>query len=169
MMKNIFILLLFVVVAMVSCKKSSYDPGTTKSPKASNGWWVTYSVGGSPIAGPVFFSTYNTSADKADSMWIDDLKNFWTFKGKVALNYSALTFSNPVSVNGYYADTAIIANGKIIPKGGHSKSGVATDSLYMEIQFSDENTGAPDFIPTPYQTTFQISGTARTGFIEDDY
>lgn len=162
-----FSLVFSIIIALGACKKSSYDPGTTKSPKASNGWWVTYSKGGTPIYGPVFFSTYNTSADKADSMWIDDLGNFTGFKGKVALNYKALTFSNPVMVNVSGADTLIVANGKIIPKGGHSKSGVATDSLYMEIQISDD-TDANGY-PDPYGTTYQISGTARTGFIEDDY
>lgn len=156
-----FILFTVVVYSLSSCKKSSYDPGTTKSPKASNGWWVTYSVGGSPIFGPVFFSTYNASADKADSMWIDDLQKFWTFKGKVALNYSALTFSNGLSENGYYSSEAKIANGKILPLAGHSRSGVKTDSIYMEIQFSDDSPS--------YGTTYQISGTARTGFIQDDY
>jgi hypothetical protein len=161
MMKNIFLLLLFIVVTIASCKKDNYDPGTTKSPNASNGWWVTYSIDGTPIYGPVFFSTYNTAADKADSMWIDDLENFWQFRGKVALNYSALTFSSDLSENDYYSSEAKIANGKILPKGGHSKSGVATDSIYMEIQFSDDSPA--------YGTTYQISGTARTGFIEDDY
>lgn len=156
-----YAVLFSIIIGIGACKKSSFDPGTTKSPNASNGWWVTYSVGGSPIYGPVFFSTYNTSADKADSMWIDDLEHFWQFKGKVALDYKALTFSNPSCQNEYYTSDAKIANGKILTKGGHSKSGVVTDSIYFEIQFSDDT--------TPYGTTYQVSGTARTGFIEDDY
>ena len=159
-MKNITILLLVVSVGVISCKKSSYDPGTTKTPKTSNGWWVTYSVDGAQIYGPVFFSTYNT-ASSADSMWIDDLKNFWQFKGKVALNYSSLTFSNDLSENAYYSSDAKIANGKILLKAGHSKTGVITDSIYLEIQFSDD--------ATPYGTTYVVQGTARTGFIDDDY
>ena len=55
MMKKIFRYCCFLIImALASCKKSSYDPGTTKSPNASNGWWVTYSIGGTPIYGSGF-------------------------------------------------------------------------------------------------------------------
>lgn len=162
MTKNITILLLlFAVTVTLSCKKSSFDPGKTAAVNASNGWWVTYSVNGAPYYGPVFFSTYNVSANTTDSLWIDDLEQFWQFKGKVALDYTNLTFSNPSCINEYYSSDAKVANGKIMPKAGHSKSGVVTDSIYFEIQFSDDSPA--------YGTTFQVSGTARTGFIEDDY
>lgn len=166
-MKIIFGLLLFIAAGIASCKKSSYNPGGTETPNASNGWWVNYYIDGNPLFGhPVFFSTYNTSQSK-DSMWVDDLHNFWTFKGKVKLDYSNLTFNSGLSQNVYYDDTARISNGKILPRAGHSKTGVATDSIYLEIQFSDETD--PGGNPTPYATTFVMSGTARTGFVEDDY
>ncbi len=128
----------------------------------SNGWWVNYSLGGTAqLPKPVFYSTYNTAANTTDSMWIDDLGLFWDFKGTVAIDYKSLTFSNPMCINTYYVDTAKVANGKVLLKAGHSKTGVATDSIYFEIQFSDDS-------PT-YGNTYIVSGTARTGIIADDY
>ena len=53
-------------------------------------------------------------------------------------------------------DTARIANGKILPKGGHSKTGVATDSIYMEIQFSDET--IPEETPRRMEPLYQSAG-----------
>ena len=167
-MRN-FLKVLLVIITLAlgisSCQKS-LDPGATTTPKASNGWWVTYSSGGSALTNYVFFNTYSTAENKTDSMFVDDLgQGFWDFNGKVALNYSALTFSNPYLVNTAYGnnDTINIFNGKILPKAGHSKTGVVTDSLYFEFTWSD------DPYSGPYADTIVVSGTARTGFINDDY
>jgi hypothetical protein len=160
---SIFLVLFALGYMFSSCTKT-FDPGTTATPKTSNGWWVTwYDTDGNQYTNPTFFSTYNTSENKTDSMWIDDLENFWQFKGKVALDYTNMTFASTLSENQYYPSEAKIMNGKIIPKGGHSKTGVVTDSIYFEIQFSDDGS------PEGYGTTFYATGTARTGFIDDNY
>lgn len=101
-MRKIAILFLtFFVLVSTSCSKKDFDPGTTNQPNSSNGWWVTLGLtDGTVLTDHYFFSTYNDAADNKDSMWIDDIE-FWPFKGKVALNYSALTFSNPMSLNVY--------------------------------------------------------------------
>ena len=104
-----------------------------------------------------FLNTYNTSAND-DSIWVDDLLNSWQFKCKAAINYQNLTFSTTNATNEYYPITVNITNGKILLKSGTSKSGVKTDSIYMQVNFSDDAAN-----------TYVISGTARTGFIEDDY
>ena len=158
-MKKINILLILIVlVAAVSCKKT-YTPGNTVAVKAANGWWVTFTQGGVDVysLGHFFLSTYNTSAGD-DSLWIDDLGNSWNFKCKAKIDYNTLLFSTTNAQNEYYNITVNIANGKILPKGGHSRSGNITDSIYFESNFSDDPTN-----------TYVISGTARTGFIEDDY
>jgi hypothetical protein len=157
-----------LTMSMVSCKRTLPDNGKTAVVNMANGWWVTYSVQGTPLlATPVFFSTYNTSENTTDSLWIDDLGNFWDFKGKVASDYTHLTFSNNACVNTYYDDTAQIANGKILLKAGHSRTGVLTDSIYFEIKFSDDEDANGN--PAPYLNTYVVSGTARTGIIADDY
>jgi hypothetical protein len=151
-----------VLLVSVSCQKS-LDPGTTNSPKIANGWWVTFTQGGNDIygLGTFFLDTYNTSANNNDSMWVDDLGHSWNFKCKVASNYSALTFATPASPNDYNGDstTVTITGGKVLLKAGTTKGGNKSDSLYMQVKFSDDPSGA----------TYVISGTARTGFDEDDY
>jgi hypothetical protein len=163
MMKKIIGLFFFLSIIAAACKKGTFDPGATATPKASNGWWVALALGGSPLQSPVLFSTYNT-ANSPDSMWLDDLKNGYGFKCTTHLDYKALTFSVTGSTNAYYVGTPAfpatvnIYNGKILPKAGHSLAGNITDSIYMQAVFSDDPTD-----------TFTIAGTARTGLIEDDY
>jgi hypothetical protein len=162
MRKILILLCLPTVVLLDGCKKTLPSNGGTAVQNMSNGWWVNYYVGGvAQLPKPVFYETYNTASNTSDSMWINDLGLFWNFKGVVVVNYKALTFSNSLSINAYYADTAKIANGKILPKAGHSKAGNITDSIYLEIQFSDDSPA--------YGNTYIVRGTARTGFIEDDY
>jgi hypothetical protein len=154
-------LFIIVIVCMFSCQKS-FDPGTTVANKIANGWWVTFTQGGSDIygLGTFFFSIYNTSQN-GDSIWIDDLKHSWVFKCRAVADYKALTFSATASPNDRNGDTTTvtITNGIVLPKAGRSRAGNITDSLYMQISFSDDPSGF----------TYVISGTARTGFIEDDY
>ncbi|HMG66063.1 MAG TPA: lipid-binding protein [Chitinophagaceae bacterium] len=158
-MKKINIaLILIVFLGAVSCKKT-LTPGNTAGVKAANGWWVTFTQNGSDVfgLGTFFLNTYNTS-EGDDSLWVDDLGNSWDFKCKAKVDYSNLTFSTPNSQNQYYDIQVTLADGKILSKAGRSKSGNSTDSIYFKATFSDDPTD-----------TFIISGTARTGFIEDDY
>jgi hypothetical protein len=167
---------------------ASTQYGNTATEKMSNNWWVNVSLPGvgnlTPI--PIFFQTYNSVENTTDSIWLDDFKNLGTaftvgfpyslgtgpdslaglgvdFKCKVAINYSALTFSTANSVN-YYGDTATtlvtIIGGKILPKAGHSLSGNVVDSIYFQATFSNA--------PNP-ANTFTIAGVARTEFNADDY
>lgn len=147
-----------MIILTMSCQKTFVN-GTTKATKAASGWWITFTQDGTDVfkIGTKFLNTYNTSAND-DSIWVDDLLNTWQFKCKAAINYQNLTFSTTNSANEYYPITVNIAKGKIMTKAGTSKSGVKTDSIYMEVNFSDDPSN-----------TYVISGTARTGFIEDDY
>lgn len=157
------------VIIFNGCSKTSPSvypnlKGGTATVKMSNGWWINVSIMGQPgnlLSKPVFFQTYNASSNVSDSLWIDDLGNFWDFKVLATSDYSNLTFKGSGLINTYYSDTVNINNGKILLKAGHSKSGNITDSIYMEVQFSDDQPA--------YGNTYIITGTARTGFIEDDY
>jgi hypothetical protein len=165
MKKIIGVSFIAVVVCLTSCKKD-FDPGTTNEQKTSNNWWVTVQVDGVDLIGTsVLLDTYNTTNDK-DSIWVDDLQNIWPFKCKAQVDLSNSTFQTKGSENQYYDMTVKLDNGKILSKAGHSKSGVITDSIYMEAHFSDANDVIPGY---NYQTTFVIAGVARTGLVEDDY
>jgi hypothetical protein len=157
MRKISFMIGLGVLLFSMSCKRTLPDYGGTSAQKMANGWWVALYAGGSALQDPVFFSTYNTSENK-DSIWLDDLTLGYQFKCKAKADFKNLTFSTTGSQNMTYNITVQIMNGKVLPKAGHSRSGVATDSLYMQAIFSDDPT-----------TTYEIKGTARTGLVEDDY
>ncbi|HEY2722655.1 MAG TPA: lipid-binding protein, partial [Chitinophagaceae bacterium] len=152
------LLFLIITIVTVSCKKD-FKPGNTAAVKAANGWWVTFKLGGTDVygLGTFFLNTYNTSAND-DSLWVDDLENSWEFKCKAKIDYSNLTFATTNAQNQYYNITVNFTDGKILTKAGRSKSGLATDSIYFKANFSDD----PSDI-------YEISGTARTGLIEDDY
>ena len=122
-MRKIIFSVFIITIFSLSCQKS-YEPGTTVAPKAASGWWVTFTQGGVDVfgAGTFFFNTYNTAAND-DSLWVDDLQHSWQFKCKSKIDYTNLTFSATNSPNEYYPITVNIANGKILPKAGTSKSG----------------------------------------------
>jgi len=154
------LLLLLLVVVIASCKRTLPNYGSTAVVKMANNWWVTaYATNyGYLTSTPAFFTTYNGSSNAADSLWLDDLKNGYGFKTEVVANYTNLTFSSTKSPNLDQGDSVTVFNGKVLPKAGHSKTGVVTDSLYFQALFSDDP-----------GDTLTISGTARTGFILDDY
>ena len=155
MHKTIFLFLIVIALGSITaCKRTLPDFGHTAVEKMANNWWVT--VDGS--AGHYYFATYNASSNSADSLWIDDINATIGLKALTVANYAKLTFSATLAPNQDQADSVSVFNGKVITLGGHSKSGVATDSLYLQVVFSDD----------PGDTT-TIAGTARTGLIEDDY
>ncbi|MFI5185309.1 MAG: lipid-binding protein [Chitinophagales bacterium] len=158
MRKKLFAIFIVLTILSISCKKD-LKPADTAAVKAANGWWVTFKLGGADVygLGTFFFDTYNTSAND-DSLWVDDLGHSWQFKCKTKIDYNSLTFSTANAQNQYYNITVNIADGKILPKAGRSRSGNPTDSIYFKATFSDDPSN-----------TYEISGTARTGFIEDDY
>lgn len=157
-----------LVLTSACDKRNLPDKGATYAEKVSNEWWVTVT----PQLGPnndVFkISTYNTSMNQ-DSIFIDDLENIWPFKCKAKIDLANMTFTTntqslyDIKVPGsspaqYYRPTVTIANGKILPNAAKSLSGNTTDSIYMEIEFSDDP-----------GTKYVIAGSARTRFSEDEY
>jgi hypothetical protein len=123
---------------------------------------VTLATGGAVQYGGahLLISTYNTSQNVSDSIWVDDLGNVWNFKIKVLADPKSLTFLTTDSAQNEYYDIRVkISNGKIIPHGGKGyTSGSIVDSIYMEAVFSDDPTN-----------TYVISGVARSRWAQDDY
>lgn len=160
-MNRIYKYAVIILLFSVSCTKKLEDPGATATVTMSNEWWVTLALpdGTDLLGGHVLFSTYNTSQNVADSLWLDDLEHAYDFKCKVLANPTNLTFATDSSQNEYYDIRVHIENGKIIPNGGKGYStGYIVDSIYMEAKFSDDPT-----------TTYIISGVARSRWAQDDY
>jgi len=159
-MNRIFRISAIIMLFSMSCTKKLENPGATNTVAMSNEWWVTLTLGGNDLLGThVLFSTYNTSQNVADSLWLDDLGKGYDFKCKVLANPKSLTFTTDSSQNLYYDIRVHIANGKIIPNGGMGKStGSIVDSIYMEASFGDDP-----------GDTYIISGVARSRWAQDDY
>jgi Lipid-binding putative hydrolase len=166
-MKKVFLIMGLGVLIFTSCQKVK-DAGATSAVKVANEWWATLDSVGIPDyfgIGHIRIATYNTSEDNG-SIWVDDYKNGYGFQVQAAVDYSNLTFtSTPLAANNYFVSgsttfpqTAHLTEGKIFPKLGHSRSGNVVDSIHFKIEFSDN----PGFI-------FEMNGTERTRFPEDDY
>jgi hypothetical protein len=164
-MKKVFIIVTAIFV-FTSCKKNNLpDPGTTSTQSLANQWWVTYTVNGVDVlgVGHVQIATYNSSANN-NELWVDDLGNGASghrFKVKTVADLNTLTFSATNAANQSYStgstnpQTVTITNGKVLLNAAHSRTGIVTDSIYMQA-----NMGG---------TTYTISGYARTRWAEDDF
>jgi hypothetical protein len=152
-----------------SCTKSQ-NYGGTATEKVSNGWWaLAYSSVNGPITPAsaastgdnyIFFTTYNTSGNTPDSVWVDDLGYIgapYDVKAEIGVNLSTYTLSSSGTVN-LYDSSVTWASGKVFPKGGLSRTGVVTDSIHIQFLLA----GDPG-------DTLTIQGVARTGFDGDDW
>ena len=156
-----------LLASLASCQKKMEEPGGTGAEKLANEWWVTLTQNGADVydLGHFKIATYNPSTGN-DSLWIDDLKNGYGFKTKVAADWNGSTFSNPAATNLYFnpaspasfPQTVTIGGGKVLAGAGRSRSGNVTDSIYMTVEFSDDP-----------GTQYVLSGHARTNFAEDEY
>ncbi|RYZ16663.1 MAG: hypothetical protein EOO16_25435, partial [Chitinophagaceae bacterium] len=159
-------LALVLLAALASCQKKMEEPGGTGAEKLANEWWVTLTQNGADVydLGHFKITTYNP-ATGTDSLWIDDDKNGYGFKTKVAADWNASTFGsaasnlyfNPASPASF-PQTVTIVGGKVLAAAGRSRTGNVTDSICMTVEFSDDP-----------GTQFVLSGHARTMFAEDEY
>jgi hypothetical protein len=154
---NIYVVLaLMLVLGFESCKKD-YKAGGTATEQLAGEWVVTTVGSDGSASKPYALSTYNTAANRPDSMWVDDGNNYYGLKARVGCSVSNLTFS----VNGadelYYGVKVTITGGKIMKNAAIAPSSKdKTDSIYFKAVF----TGDP--------TTYTYSGYKRTGFAGDD-
>lgn len=161
--KNIFQLIFLLVFSLttVSCDEGGDPaPGATKVVNMAGDWYVQTYVGESLVLDYSLISTYNTADDNGQEMWVDDHQNIWWFKATVPVDVKAQTFSGsdlPSSVDDYDI-TVNISNGKIIDDIATSTGGNKTDSIYMDIEFSDDP-----------GTIYTLKGYRRTGFLEDEH
>lgn len=166
--------LAFILCAglLFSCEKDEPEVQYTATYPVSGEWWVTNKVETSPGVFEDVYSlghtpllTSNTAANTANEIWISDEGNFWNYKIKAGVQIDNRTFSVLNAVNTTldnegepYNIKVTITDGKVIEKGGLSRSKVQTDSIYFRATFEDD----PGVI-------YHVSGHRRTGFLEDEF
>lgn len=155
----LFTSIIAVSVLIISCSKEP-DVENTATVKMAGDWWVETFEDGAQWDHFQRIYTYNTSDPNSSQIWVDDQKHIWPFKGKFDVDYSNLSFKAQTGIPNLSlaGKTMDLIEGKVISKGGHSKTGVVVDSIYMKLRFSDEPTH-----------TYELKGHQRTGFFEDEY
>lgn len=173
-MKNfkIYVLLFFLGLSIVSCKKD--EIGGTNGEKTAGEWYVTLvavDAEGNVVyeddelfgIGHFHLDTYNTSTDNPNEMWIDDNENFWETKGKISVDPNALTFSGTDVQNEYYDSKFTVANGKILLGAATTPSGMPADSIVFNLNFSDD-----DYPEDLGFSSYRVAGFRYTGFEADE-
>lgn len=164
-MKNIKYIQLFLLLTVgfffVSCDEGGDpDPGKTEVVDMAGDWYVQTYLGDQLALDWSLISTYNTSTNDGEFMWVDDHQNIWWFKVKTPVNVETQTFSGTAlasNVDGYEITVDII-NGIIEEGAATTSGGNTTDKISMDVIFSDD----PDNVYT-------LEGYRRTGFLEDEH
>ena len=151
------ILAFLLVVSLGSCRK---DPvvGGTATEALSGTWWVK--TNGSDNSKSSFYQldTYNTAANVATEMWINDGNRYYGLKSKIKCDVNSLTFSATNVDELYYAVKVTITEGKILKLAATAPgSKDKVDSIYFKAVFTGD------------ATIYTYSGYKRTGFASDDH
>lgn len=153
----ICILVLFGAVISSCDKKAEFEQINSQVMEASGEWWIKFSKAGYET-GYLKVLTFNTASDDGKEIWISDEGNWKNMKFKCPVDILSLTFAGTNLTNTSSTNKIIIKNGKIVEDGGLSTSGVVTDSITFEIEFSNE----PGVV-------YKAVGTRKTGFLEDEH
>lgn len=172
MKKNIFYLLLILLLFAACDEKEDWEQINSSTMEVSGEYWVHYDhteYGADPFGvGYTKLIISNTANDDGKEIWISDEGNFWDYKVKIPTNVETLTFGGeqevPSIVEGYEIGVKIM-NGKIIENAVNNlASGVSADSIYFEVWFEDleDATGIAN-------DKLIVSGFRKTGFLEDEH
>ena len=136
------ILFVFTLIIAISCEKAdkwkdfqTFDPANLP---ITGQYHVSWYLNGAVQGKPTILSLY--ASPNKDGVWVDDNKEFWSFKVKA--NFNGNTFSITKGVELLYDDSTTIKNGA-----------VTNDSIYMEVEWvSDAG------------NTYVCRGKRQTGF-----
>lgn len=141
-MKKIIIIFALISFFIISCEKDYEKQYATTYP-ISGDWYTSFNYLGDSY-GPYVLSIYNTSFGGADTVWVSDNGNFWTFKVKAKANVANKTFSIVDGIDLENDDTTQIMNGRILNSNN--------DSIHFLLMFAS----SPG-------DTIVVSGHRKTG------
>lgn len=165
----IFAIAAFAALSFASCEK--IGPGMTETVDMAGQWYVQVDgvQGGSTEGlediygmGRFIIITCNTAANIPTEMIVNDLASFWDFSVKVQCDPDAKTFSVTDGENLSYESKVSITDGKIVPNGTMTPSGMPADYIEFYVVFDDD-----DYVPD-YYDKLKFSGWRYTGFVNDD-
>lgn len=162
-LNKLIITSLALIIVAFSCTKKE-EVGSTSTVGMAGEWFIEYfdtTDISTPLDHHSKIITYNTSANDGKQIWVDD-PNFWPFKAKMNVDISKLAFTamdSTFDVVASKTNRIRVIGGKVLPKMGKSKSGNIVDSIYLKVEFLDDDPGV----------IYEIRGHQRTGFFEDEY
>ena len=184
-MKKIFTLALALVsLALMSCQK---DPiGGTAVQDASGQWYVKRYVAFTDGSvqdlfgeagyqdAPYLLLTYNTAADKADELFIDDLNEYYysrwemflDFKVKAKVDLKTLKFSATGAEN-LYEEAPVDIEGQILKDVSKTAGGAPRDSIWMKVRHQGDTFIEEGFEMEGFEY-YLITGVRYTGFEADE-
>lgn len=164
-MKRLIYLAVFMMALFVSsCTKD--EIGGTATQSLAGEWYVQANVvkaDGTVMQDPYGLgrfkiNTYNTAANSADTLWINDNNNFWKFSVKCGCDLKNSTFAikdaanhsgDPITIN--------VTNGKVLTMAGKQNNGAKADSITMDIEYSDDP-----------GTIYRLEGVRYSGLTENN-
>ncbi|MEZ3578326.1 MAG: hypothetical protein K1W01_12615 [Muribaculaceae bacterium] len=163
-----YILALLLGMAATSCSKDEIPMTSTVA--LAGEWMVEGYFGDEQLTDPFMILTYNTNDDDGTRMWIMDTSPannpaWWSpiTQVEVDCNVSTLAFGSTkteVNINPIDEATPLyvtVTEGKILPGGAVSPSGMPVDGIEFKIEYSDDP-----------GTVYTIKGYRRTGFVADE-
>ncbi len=170
MKKTVYLLIACAGLLLASCEKE--EIGGTATQALAGEWYVSadgvdndYNVTKEKVNGSGHFllNTYNTVENISTKMFVDDKKNFKSFKVIVDCDVNARTFTSNGWVLNEYSDSQVnIEKGQILPGAATTPHGTPADSIVFYVTLDDDSSVGVDY------DKLRISGYRYTGFAEDD-
>lgn len=167
---SMFMVALVGMFTFVSCDPETDEKaGGTAVEKMAGHWVVTVDavdedgnvIDENLLGKKIDLNTYNTAANEADKMWLDDGGNFYNVKMKVNVTdykngkFEAIpnTSYNPSDDS---AGNVEFLKGQVLYGQGKNLHGAPVDSICYTVKFSDDEDGL----------IYRVSGKRYSGFTE---
>lgn len=167
---SMFLVALVGMFTFVSCDPETDEKaGGTAVEKMAGHWVVTVDavdedgnvIDENLLGKKIDLNTYNTAANEADKMWLDDGGNFYNVKMKVNVTdykngkFEAIpnTSYNPADDT---AGNVEFLKGQVLYGQGKNLHGAPVDSICYTVKFSDDDNAL----------IYRISGKRYSGFTE---
>lgn len=167
---SMFLVALVGVCTFVSCDPETDEKaGGTAVEKMAGRWVVTVDavdedgnvIDENLLGKKIDLNTYNTAANEADKMWLDDGGNFYNVKMKVNVTdykngkFEAIpnTSYNPSDDS---AGNVEFLKGQVLYGQGKNLHGAPVDSICYTVKFDDDEDGL----------IYRVSGKRYSGFTE---
>lgn len=167
--------LLLAVVTLTSCSKE--EIGGTATESMAGDWYVTVDAvdeNGEVVIedfndGRFHILTYNTAANVANQLYVDDQYYFLGMRALTVSDPNAMTFATSGTVDNEQvhstsvSDQVIVTDGKIIKNGGRQNNGSVADSISFYFEYTEDA-----YADTYGYKKYHIHGVRYSGLEEND-